>query len=85
VTVAGRWTSATAIHRINRGISVTASRTPSPNTPSAKTQKIIGCCPANELIRSANDGEGVNWATFSGAKVVAGVALLAVVSAGIAV
>jgi hypothetical protein len=42
----------------------------------------------NELIRSPNDGDGVNWATFSGAEAVAGaagVALLVVVSAGVAV
>jgi hypothetical protein len=39
----------------------------------------------NELIRSLNDGDGVNWATFSGPKAVAGVALLAVVSDGVAV
>jgi hypothetical protein len=39
----------------------------------------------NELIRSPNDGDGVNWATFSGAEAVAGVALPVVVSAGAAV
>jgi hypothetical protein len=39
----------------------------------------------NELIRSPNDGDGVNWATFSDAKAIAGVAPLAVVSAGVAV
>ena len=38
----------------------------------------------NELIRSPNEGEGVNWATFFGGKAVTGVALLATTSAGVA-
>ena len=32
--------------------------------PRIKSQNTNGRCPVNELIRSPNDGEGVNWATF---------------------
>jgi hypothetical protein len=53
--------------------------------PRIKSQNTNGRCPVNELIRSPNDGDGVNWATFSGAEAVAGVALPVVVSAGAAV